>query len=90
MATLPTNTMYLRVGTKLYEVASFEHASKMFEKARDAALARGIDPAKLHGQMIVDDTGRVIANVSYNGRVWPGADYQRDAVPLYDNRMVPA
>lgn len=81
-----TKPMFMKVGRKFYQVADFKQASKMFEAARDAALRRGIEPGKLHGQQIVDEGGTVIAHVSYNGRVWPGADYQPDAVPLYDNR----
>ena len=33
---------------------------------------------------IFDETGMLVAHVSYNGRVWAGSSYQPGAVPLYE------
>jgi hypothetical protein len=32
---------------------------------------------------IVTDAGEVVGHVSYNGRVWVGADYRPGAMPVY-------
>lgn len=76
--------MFLQVGGRRYPVASFAQASQMFCIARDK---NGEGASNTPSPLIVDDAGSVIAHVSYNGRVWPGADYATDATPLYDNRV---
>lgn len=76
----PAKTMFLKVGKRLYQVASFQQASEMFCKARDAS---GHGASKVSSKQIVDESGVPFAYVSYNGRVWPGAEYQADAVAIY-------
>jgi hypothetical protein len=76
--------MFLQVGERRYQVASFEQASQMFCIARDK---NGEGASKTPSPLIVDDAGAVIAHVSYNGRVWPGSEWAANAAPLYDNRM---
>lgn len=82
-AETPTKAMFLRVGGKAYEVASLAQASQMFCIARDK---NGQGASNTPSPLIVDDTGSIIAHVSYNGRVWPGDAWTVDAIPLYDNR----
>jgi hypothetical protein len=76
--------MFLQVGSRRYPVASFEQASQMFCTARDV---HGEGGSKTPSPLIVDDAGEIIGHVSYNGRVWPGAEWSADAAPLYDNRV---
>jgi hypothetical protein len=76
--------MFLHVGGKAYQVASFAQASQMFCIARDK---NGEGASNTPSPLIVDDAGSVIAHVSYNGRVWPGDAWTVDAMPLYDNRV---
>jgi hypothetical protein len=76
--------MFLRVGGKAYQVVSFAQASKMFCIARDR---NGEGASNTPSPLIVDDTGSVIAHVSYNGRVWPGVAWTVCAKPLFDNRV---
>jgi hypothetical protein len=76
--------MFLHVGGKTYQVASFAQASQMFCIARDK---NGAGASNTPSPLIVDDAGSVIAHVSYNGRVWPGDAWTVDAMPLYDNRV---
>lgn len=80
---IPTKPMFIQIRRKRYQVASFEAASVMFCAARDAS---GNGASKTPSPRIVDEAGNVIAHISYNGRVWAGADYVPDAAPLYDNR----
>ncbi len=79
----PAKTMFLQVGGKRYQIASFEQASQMFCMARDAS---GEGASTIPSPKIVDERGEVIGFVSYNGRVWAGTSYVPDAQPLYDNR----
>jgi hypothetical protein len=77
-------SMFLHVGGKAYQVASYAQASQMFCIARDK---NGEGASNTPSPLIVDDAGSVIAHISYNGRVWLGAAWSVDAVPLYDNRV---
>jgi hypothetical protein len=79
----PAKTMFLQIGRKRYQVATFEQASLMFCAARDKS---GNGASRTPSPKIVDERGEVIGHVSYNGRVWSGATYVPDATPLYDNR----
>lgn len=76
----PTKTMFLEIGRKRFQVASFEQASNMFCIARDRM---GEGASKTPSPMIVDERGNVIGHVSYNGRVWTGASYVAGARPLF-------
>jgi hypothetical protein len=78
-----TKPMFLEIGRKRFQVASFEEASRMFCAARDKA---GEGASRTPTPKIVDEAGIIIGHVSYNGRVWAGASYVADAQPLYDNR----
>jgi hypothetical protein len=79
----PTKTMFLQIGRKRFQIASFEEASRMFCAARDKL---GEGASRTPSPKIVDERGEVIGHVSYNGRVWAGETYVPDAAPLYDNR----
>ncbi|MBK3664792.1 hypothetical protein JJE66_26640 [Bradyrhizobium diazoefficiens] len=78
-----TGVMFLCINNTAYEVATFEHASRMFCAARDKF---GEGASNTPAPFIVDHTGSVVAHVSYNGRVWPAAHWTESAKPLYDNR----
>jgi hypothetical protein len=72
--------MFLQVGCRLYPVATFAQASQMFCTARDTF---GKGASETPSVLIVDGAGSVIGHVSYNGRVWSGADWTPNAMPLY-------
>jgi hypothetical protein len=76
----PAKTMFLEIGRKRYQIASFEEASSMFCMARDRL---GEGASKTPSPKIVDEYGAVIGYVSYNGRVWAGATYVAGASPLF-------
>ena len=78
-----TKTMFLEIGRKRFQIASFEEASRMFCAARDKM---GEGSSRTPSPKIVDERGDVIGHVSYNGRVWAGASYVAGTIPLYDNR----
>lgn len=85
MTTEITTTMFIQIGGKRYQVATFEHASVMFCRARDAYGEGG---SRTPTPLIVDEHGAIIGYVSYNGRVWPGRpkDWKPETKPLFDNR----
>ena len=79
-----TTTLFLQIGRKRFQIATFEEASRMFCAACDKA---GEGASRTPMPLIVDERGDVIGHVSYNGRVWAGASYVPDTRPLYDNRV---
>jgi hypothetical protein len=77
--------LFLKVGRKLYEVASLKEASEKFCAARDAS---GEGASETPIPLIVHEDGTLVGYVSYNGRVWAGSPkdpYVAGRVPLYDN-----
>ena len=79
-----SETMFLQIGKRRYQVATFDQASVMFCAARDKS---GYGASRMPQVTIVTETGREIARVSYNGRVWPAGDWTPAAKPIYDNRV---
>jgi hypothetical protein len=77
---IPAKTMFLEIGRKRFQIASFEEASCMFCMARDKM---GEGASRTPSPKIVDERGEVIGHVSYNGRVWAGATYVAGASPLF-------
>jgi hypothetical protein len=82
--------LFLKVGSKQWPIDSYKQASEVYEKVRDAAdaTATGATGPKMPDAIIVDGTGKQVAHISYNGRVWAGTalDQRPGAKPLYDNR----
>jgi len=81
---LLAKAIFLQIGLKRYQVATFEEASRMFCVVRDKADEGA---SRTPVPLIVDEHGAVIGHVSYNGRVWTGANYLPDNQLLYDNRL---
>lgn len=90
----PAVEMYLEVGDKRYQIADYKEASDKVSAARDAFEREGHGSSDFASPTIVDSNGRIIAHVSWNGRVWPGrpgrpgdpGDWEPGTKPLYDNR----
>ena len=78
----PAKVMYLQIGYKRFEIASFEEASLKFCMVRDRA---GRGASQTPTPMIIDNGGGVIGHVSYNGRVWSGPVHSPKSELLYDN-----
>jgi hypothetical protein len=77
--------LFLQVGRKRYQVASLEHASAMFSQTRDAAMASGLGPDDVPPIHVVNATGKKVARISWNGRVWPIAPWHSGMQPLAPN-----
>jgi hypothetical protein len=86
---IPAETIYVQIGKRRFQVSSFREASEMFCKARDQfSFQTGCGASKTPEAAIVNDAGEAVARISYNGRVWPIAEWHPDMLPLYDNRTV--
>jgi hypothetical protein len=78
-------TMNTQVATPLtvkyrgtvYPVASLEDAADKWNEFRDAAMRQGLGPDDICGHLDVrTSSGRKVARISWNGRVWPaGHEY---------------
>lgn len=84
--TVPATLLFIQVGRKRYQVDSLQQASEMYCAARDANM-QGM--SRTPPGRVVDEHGRDVARISYNGRVWSPEPWQPDARPLYDNREAP-
>lgn len=78
-----TETMFLQIGKRRYQVSTLEQASAMFCTARDKS---GYGASQMPRVTIVSEAGREIARISYNGRIWPAGDWTPASAPIYDNR----
>ena len=80
---LPNEPLFIQIGRKRYQVASLQHASEMYCKARDAS---GHGASRVPEGKIVTADGRLQARISYNGRVWPAAPWFPGQQPILENR----
>ena len=74
--------MMALVNGKTFPATSLAQVSKAY---LDTIAALGLGSSQVPKCLIVD-RGRVLAHVSYNGRVWPGdpQSWTADLRPLYD------
>lgn len=73
-------TMHMTVKGKRYEVTGIAQASQVYAQLRDAS---GQGVSRFPGGKIFD-SGRQIAYVSYNAKVWAGTFYDPEAKPVYN------
>lgn len=75
-------TLNVVIAGKTYgQVKTFEEASKKYSFAREETQ---LGSSQLPQAELVDESGKVVAFVSYNGRVWAGDKYKPGQTPLYD------
>lgn len=85
MKTELAEAMFIQIGRKRYEVHSLEQASAMFCAARDRAAFNGRGGAsRTPPVLVVSETGREVARISYNGRVWPPGEWHSGQKPLLE------
>jgi hypothetical protein len=73
--------VYLTIGRKRYPFADMAACSAAFCKARDAS---GEGASTIPEVTVTDASGKAVATISYNGRVWPPEPWVAGMVPLYD------
>lgn len=72
---------YATVGRSAFIVESWPHVSGAYRALCDHL---GVGASQAPRCLILDDRNRVVAHVSYNGRVWRGEHYRPGDQPLYD------
>jgi hypothetical protein len=73
--------MILKIGSRFsIEAASFEEASLVYARCRDASL----EGASTFPDGVILDGNRTIARVSYNAKVWPPEKWSKGQVPLFN------
>ena len=76
--------IWMEVGRHKFLVEGFEDASQEFCAYRDRL---GLGASQMPDGIISEiGTGKVIARVGYNGRVWKPEPWTPESVPLYDNQ----
>ncbi|MFG6080536.1 hypothetical protein ACEUZ9_001140 [Paracoccus litorisediminis] len=65
----------------IYGLTSPEEVQHAYMDARDAS---GLGAAQFGGGEVIDEMGQHVANVSYNGRLWPAEPWRPGLVFLAD------
>lgn len=75
--------MFAKIGNSrtIHPVPNLAHASRCYVAMCEAMNLGSTDAPACR---ILDESGTVIAHVSFNGRVWPGAEWNEGSAPLYD------
>lgn len=63
------------------EVASYAEASRVVREEIDATGVGGTEWAS-HCAGLIRVDGKVVAHVSYNGKVWPGRKWKPGVAPI--------
>jgi len=72
--------LFVEFDGQRYQVDSMQDASEKWEAFRDET---GVGSSEVSNLPIFDQTGKQVAYVSYNGKVWRGDDYVPNAEPVY-------
>jgi len=78
--------IFIQIGRRRYQVADLAQASQMYSAARDHKMRGSGGASRTPDALIVTASGKPVARISYNGRVWPPEPWHPDQKPLYDNR----
>jgi hypothetical protein len=79
----PATQIFVEFRNRRFPVADFAAASALYCKKRDA-LGKG--NSQTPKARIVDASGEPVARISYNGRIWPDAEWFDGMTPLFCNR----
>ena len=74
-------TLFVCVGRKKLPFKGAAHASRAY---RETIERLGIGGSKTPPCTIVNESGAIVAHVSYNGKVWAGAAWQSGDTPIYN------
>lgn len=71
---------------KTYSVASIQDAARKWDEFRFAAACAGAGSSQVgNGVSVRDARGKIVARVSYNGRIWnPNGTPMLEAVPMLE------
>lgn len=88
MTNLATTPAFVKLGKRVFLFTSFESVSQAYCEACDRtdATVSGVTGPRALDCHILDDAGNVIAFVSYNGKIWGGAnsrEWTPGTLPIY-------
>lgn len=87
-ALVPKQTLFVERGGKRFEVASLQEASDKWNQFRDVT---GAGASKIgEGAKIVDQDGKEVARISYNGKVWGPGKWKPGDKPLVGENFKPS
>lgn len=79
MTTQITEPLFIQIARKRFHVASLAQASQLYCQARDIS---GEGASRVPEGKVVTAEGRLVARISYNGRVWPAENWYPSMTPL--------
>jgi hypothetical protein len=82
IATTPQLALRFGRSKAVIAVSSIEDASRQWQAYRDAEGLGASESPKV--SVVNVDTGKTVATVSYNGKVWPPGKWNADMKPLYN------
>lgn len=72
--------LYATIGKSKIQVQSWEQVSKAY---RSTIEKLGIGASQTPPCYVIDQSGSVVAHVSYNGKVWHGPSWTSGSEPIY-------
>lgn len=81
------SALFVQRGRERFQVDSLEDASRKWDRFRDATGAGASEIGAT--ATIVDQDGREVAMISYNGKVWPPGGWKPGVKPLVGEEFKP-
>jgi hypothetical protein len=84
--------LFVEYGNQRAEVSSLEEASKKWGQFRQTvATEHGVGASAIgSGARIVDQNGKEVGRISYNGKVWPPGEWHSGMKPLVGENFKPS
>jgi hypothetical protein len=77
--------LFVMVSGKKYEVKSLEQASKLYQSViKEAGAGVSEIPVRYLEPRIIDQNGKVIGRIAYNGKIFPGETWKSGVEPIYN------
>ena len=77
--------LFVQRGNERFEVGSLKEAARKWDEFRQRAIRQGAGGDDIGGgAKIVDQSGKEVARISQNGRVWPPGEWKSGQKPLME------
>lgn len=77
----PSASLFVKVGRTTLPFQGAAHASQAY---RDTIDSLGLGASQTPPCYIIDRSGVKVGHISYNGKVWAGAEWQSGDEPVYN------
>lgn len=77
----PSAPLFVKVGRAKYPFQGAAHASQAY---RDTIDRLDLGASQTPPCYIIDSSGTKVGHISYNGKVWAGAEWQSGDEPVYN------